>query len=334
MDRDIEERVKGCRPCQEHQNMQPKAPLHPWNNVTQPWTRLHLDSAGLFLGKVFLVLDDKFSKWIEAYPLNPNNYGSKATIECVRIAFATHGLPQICVTDNGLSFTSSEFDIFMKNNGIRHVTSAPYHPSTNGSEGRTVQSFKSAMKKMSSSPSVDSIKTRVNRFLFAYRTTLQITAEMSPAELLMNRKLTTKLSLIKPNLQRRLSAKRGNILTESAPTRSFSVGDEVWMRNYNRTDPKWLPGVIEAKSGPLSYHVHEGDPVPTPQPETQPEKTQTSALRDEIVPPQQPSRQPEVVETHDAAPCSPEVEAMPGEFKTPRRVRRKPAHLEDYDCST
>lgn len=267
-----------------------------------------------------------------------------------------HPWSQMCVTDNGPSFTSSEFDIFMKNNGIRHVTSAPYHPSTNGSAERTVQSFKSAMKKMSSSPSVDSIQTRVNRFLFAYRTTPQTTTEMSPAELLMNRKLTTKLSLIKPNLQRRLSAKQGNILTGNAPSRSFSVGDEVWMRNYNRTDPKWLPGEIEAKSGPLSYHIHAGgkihrrhidqirnrsdsgenilDPVPTPQPETQPEQTQTSALRDEIVPPQQPSRQPEVVETHAAAPCTPEVEAMPGDFETPKRVRRKPAHLEDYDCST
>ena len=54
------------------------------------------------------------------------------TIEKLRMLFANHGLPNKRVTNNGPSFTSEKFIVFMENNGIKHVTSAPYHPSSNG----------------------------------------------------------------------------------------------------------------------------------------------------------------------------------------------------------
>ena len=53
--------------------------------------------------------------------------------------FATHGLPEMLVTDNASYFTSQEFQDFAKLNGIRHVTSAPYHPAPNGLAERAVQ---------------------------------------------------------------------------------------------------------------------------------------------------------------------------------------------------
>ena len=48
-----------------------------------------------------------------------------ATIEHLR---STHGLPEMLASDNGSVFTSSEFEDFTRQNGIRHVRSAPYHP--------------------------------------------------------------------------------------------------------------------------------------------------------------------------------------------------------------
>jgi hypothetical protein len=36
----------------------------------KPWTRLHVDYAGPFLGKMFLVLIDSHSKWMDVYPMN------------------------------------------------------------------------------------------------------------------------------------------------------------------------------------------------------------------------------------------------------------------------
>ena len=67
---------------------------------------------------------------------------SRQTIEKLRNIFATHGLPKKVVTDNGPSF---EFKEFMSQNGILHITSAPYHLSTNGLAVRAVRKFYARM---------------------------------------------------------------------------------------------------------------------------------------------------------------------------------------------
>ena len=41
------------------------------------------------------------------------------------------GLWEKVAFDNGSQFTSSEFDIFMQCNGIKHILTGPYHPKSN-----------------------------------------------------------------------------------------------------------------------------------------------------------------------------------------------------------
>ena len=61
---------------------------------------------------------------------------------------ARFGLPQTIVSDNGLSFTSTEFQKFVKVNGINHVLTAPYQPQANGlAECMVLQAFKNSLKK-------------------------------------------------------------------------------------------------------------------------------------------------------------------------------------------
>ena len=60
--------------------------------------------------------------------------------------FAAYGLPDQVVLDNGPQFISSEFAIFLKQNGVKYIRSAPYHPSTNGLAERFVQSLKQNLK--------------------------------------------------------------------------------------------------------------------------------------------------------------------------------------------
>ena len=69
MDADLEQKVHRCSPCQENRKSPPEAPLHPWEWPHKPWLRLHLDYAGPFLGKMFLIVMDAHSKWMEAFPM-------------------------------------------------------------------------------------------------------------------------------------------------------------------------------------------------------------------------------------------------------------------------
>ena len=225
----------------KNQSMPPSAPVHPWEDTKNPWVRVHLDYAGPFMGKMFLIVIDSFSKWMDVFPLANSN--SRITIESLRTCFATHGLPQICVTDNGTCFTSDQFKYFLEINGIRHVTSAPYHPATNGCAERAVRTFKNTIKKLKTE---ESINTTVNRFLFSYRITPQTTTGKSPSELLMNRKLNSRLHILKPDV----------VTTKSVISipRCFEVNNEVWVRNYGKGD-KWITGKIVCRTGPISYKV-------------------------------------------------------------------------------
>ena len=160
MDADLEEaKVRSCSTCQLHRNDPPQTVLHPWEWPNKPWTRLHVDYAGPFLTKMFLIVIDAYSKWIEVYITASAT--SAVTIDKLRQTFATFCLPETIVTDNGTNFTSSEFEEFLKSNGIRHVKTAAYHPASNGLAERAVQSFMLGMKKLTNG----TLETRVARFL-------------------------------------------------------------------------------------------------------------------------------------------------------------------------
>ena len=140
---------------------------------------------------------DSFSKWVDIYEV-PST-ATEHIIEKLRTSFAVQGLPDSIVSNNATSFTSREFQEFARGNGIRHTTSAPYHPSSNGAAERTVQSFKQTLKKLIAS-SRESISTQLSRLLFVLRHTPSSVTGVSPAELLFKCKPHTRLSQLKPEL--------------------------------------------------------------------------------------------------------------------------------------
>ncbi|XP_064107990.1 uncharacterized protein K02A2.6-like [Macrobrachium nipponense] len=132
--------------CQQYRHCAiDKQPLHPWKFPSKPWSLIHIDYAGPIEGQMFLVVIDAYSKWLEVVPTQ--GYTSKVTVSKLRHIFCTHGLPDVIVSDNATAFVSEEFQSFVNKNGIRHVTSAPYHPSTNGLAENAVKTFKTALKK-------------------------------------------------------------------------------------------------------------------------------------------------------------------------------------------
>ena len=171
----------------------------------------------------------------------------------MRGIFATHGLPEIVVTDNASCFKSEEFGDFMRKNNIRHITGAPYHPATNGLAERAVQTFKKTLKKLlETNTPVVSIDTLISRFLFTYRITPHSATGTSPARMLMNRELNIVVSAVKPSCGRRKSMKDDTL--ESRTLRQFRANDLVWVRNY-ANGPKWIKGIIARAAGPVSYEV-------------------------------------------------------------------------------
>ena len=194
LDSEIEEMVRCCDECQMTRSMPPVALLNPLPWPVKPWSRIHIDFAGTFLNHMFLIFIDAGSKWIEAFPMSKST--SKATIQCLRTLFAQFGLPDILVSDNGTSFTSSEFQEFLATNGIKHWKSAPYHPSSNGLAEKAVQIVKQGLKRMKD----DSVSDRLSRVLFTYHITPHSTTGVPPAQLLMGRNLKSHFDLLKPNL--------------------------------------------------------------------------------------------------------------------------------------
>ena len=139
LDKEVEEVCKSCRPCQNVKLLPPTAPLHPWIWPDCPWQRVHVDFAGPFKASMFLLLLDSRSKWPEIYPMSSTTIFK--TIEVLRHIFSSYGIPEQLVSDNGSQFTSEEFADFVKSNGIKHIRTAPYRPSSNGAVERLLQSF-------------------------------------------------------------------------------------------------------------------------------------------------------------------------------------------------
>lgn len=226
VDEAIEAMIKSCATCQA---IQPDPPVtcRPWNYPDVPWYRLHAD-LGTFGGATYLIVVDGHSKWPEAIPLSARSTSAEIIKE-LQTLFATHGLPAVLVTDNGPQFVAKEFEEFLSSNGIRHYTSPHYHPSSNGQAERTVQTVKTMLKKITTGRG--DIHRQLACHLLTYRNTTHPTTGMAPAELLMKRKLRTRLTLLKPNLVDDVRAKQADQVKDAC--REFAPKTVVRVKSTN-----------------------------------------------------------------------------------------------------
>ncbi|KAH8355762.1 hypothetical protein KR084_002799 [Drosophila pseudotakahashii] len=247
IDADIELTVKRCQAFQETRNEPHKSEVHFWESTKEPWCRLHVDFAGPFQGKVFFLVVDSFSKWLEVSVVKSTT--AACAIAFLRQLFATHGIPDELVSDNGTAFTSDEFRKFMSKNIIRHIRSAPFYPATNGQAERMVQSTKGFLKKMERDTDIN---LALARYLFSQHCTPHSTTGHSPAELLLKRELKSFLDKIQPS----------EIIlgkdSEPANKKTFVTGSPVWVRNYS-SGRKWIEGRVSEQTGPISYTVDLDD---------------------------------------------------------------------------
>ena len=101
------------------------------------------------------------------------------------------------------------------------------------------------------------MKSRLTHVLFHYRLTPQTTTGVSPSELLLGRCPRSRLDLLKPHTAEQVEKKQSQQKQQHnarARKRKFEVGTDVFVRNYHQGD-RWLPGVIEKRTGPVSFKV-------------------------------------------------------------------------------
>ena len=206
---------------------------------------------------MYFIIVDAHSKRPEVITMSTTT--SSQIIAELRRLFAAHGLPQQLVSDNGPQLIFDEFATFCKMNGIKHIRCSPYHPSSNGQIERFVQTFKRT--KTVSDDGKQSLSQRLWSFLLRYRCTPHPTTNWAPSDLIVGRRLRTRLDLLQSAQEDRVLEKQAQQKLhhdQHSRVRDLEPGQEVMARNF-RPGATWLPAVVQKKLGPLTYLVKQGE---------------------------------------------------------------------------
>lgn len=246
IDKCIEEMCNACTPCQTISNNPSKSITIPWNKPEGPWQRIHIDFLGPINKSHYLIILDAYSKYPEIFRMN--NITAEETTQKLRESFARWGIPKTVISDNGPQLVSRDFNNFLLKNGIKHITSAPYHPASNGAAENAVKSFKKCLKaslldKRNKDISPDII---VCRYLINYRNSVHCTTNETPSFMMMGRKVRTLFDLLKPHKNEKLEVK--------GRTQTLKEGEKVLIKDYrNKNNPIFIEGIVKEAQGTKNY---------------------------------------------------------------------------------
>ena len=180
IDADIEDYSKGCQECIKRSQV-PKEPLLPHDIPEGPWGKLGIDYF-TFDGNSYVLICDYFSKFSFLYRAKTSFWSLRDRLIDL---FSIEGYPDEIVSDNGPPFQSKEFAKFLSGLGIKHTTSSPGYPCSNGFIERHIQTVKNMLSKSSNTWSFQEVLADLG-------TTRIGTGLPSPAEILHGRNLTTR----------------------------------------------------------------------------------------------------------------------------------------------
>ena len=249
----IETTCRTCSSCGKFANSQPKVSDHPWTKPTGPWQRVHVDYAGPFLGHMWLVLQDAYSKWPEVIKMRDTK--ARATIRALEAIFARTGYPCVLVSDNGNNFKNEEMRQFTRLNKVKHVLVPTYSPKSNGLVERFNSSWKKAIKKMYEEKK--DLDSSLAEFLISYRNCPHSVTKTPPSVLMYNRTLRSKLHYMKPADQQKIDGldpdKEQKVLDGSSKERTFDKDQKIWVQLSN--DKIWRKARVRDRVG--SSHLYD-----------------------------------------------------------------------------
>lgn len=177
----------------------PPAPLHPIPALGEPFQRVLLDCVGPLPKtksgyQYILTLMCAATRFPEAIPLR--TLKAKNIVKVLINVFSTFGLPKVVQTDQGTNFMSKVFAQVLNELKIKHQTSSPYHPESQGALERFHQTLKIMLRKycLESDKSWDE---GLPLLLFAVRETIQESLGFSPADLVFGHTVRGPLQVVK-----------------------------------------------------------------------------------------------------------------------------------------
>ena len=190
MRKSVREYVESCVACISATSHNPPVPLQPNMLPKGPWQKLHCDFKGPIGSKYYLhVIVDQYSKYPEVDLVTSTSFEKlKPSLDRV---FANHGIPESMSSDNGPPYPSHQMKEYAKNMGFKMTPVAPDDPQCNG----FAENFMKPLTKMIHAAIIEKKdpKSELHRFLLQYRATPHSTTDKSPAEMLFNRKIKTRL---------------------------------------------------------------------------------------------------------------------------------------------
>jgi transposase InsO family protein len=242
----ITEIAQSCNICSRMQVM-PKQEYKNWEEPEKVWSRVHMDFAGPLWGSKWLIVIDAKSKFpIVADMGNDTTAGNLSQV--LEKIFDWFGPPETLVSDNGPPFNSYQMVKFYEKYGIKHITTAPYHPASNGLAERFVRSFKESMSKEQLIGQTNK-STALRNMLRTYRWSPHTSTGICPANMMLQHSIRTEFDLMKPT-------------PPSKPLQEtkFTTGQLVWrMKTQLNKRPQWQPGIITEKISSMLYEVQSSN---------------------------------------------------------------------------
>ena len=360
MDKQVEDAIRSCHPCQLVGPRAKPEPLRSSSLPDRPWQEISVDLLEISNGEHLLVVVDYYSRWLEAILLKKTD--AQHVIKSMEAIFRTHGLPDTLRSDNGPPFASKEFEGFLEYLGISHKKGVPYWPQSNGEVERGNETILKIVR-IARLEGKDWRKALQN-FLFQYRVTPHTVTGVSPAELLMGRKLRDKLPQVEFSKDRPTEAYWQQLLrerdtraklrqkeyadrTRGAKHSNIEEGDKVLLKQTreNKLSPNYEPEpyVVTRKDGnavilqgangnnkmrSIAHMKKFVDPETVDKGKTDPQPH----LAEQPVQSEQdhphPSPSQAAVDTREA-PSSP----LSSVASRPVRARQAPAWMQDYVCA-
>lgn len=148
-------------------------------------------------GTKYLVVGDRLSGWTEVFggPSGSSPCGAVGLVRCLRLFFATFGVPEQISSDGGPEFTATITKTFLTRWGVDHRVSSPYNPRSNGRAEVAVKTARRLLRtNLRPNGSLDN--DGFLRAMLQLRNTPDPDCNVSPAQIIFGRPIRDALSFM------------------------------------------------------------------------------------------------------------------------------------------